>query len=113
MTAGDPLEYKSDTNIFLTVRFSLHKTQYKGFREVYDVLTLLSDVGGFVGSIQLIAGTAISLFYLPQLFEADFIKNEKRVDRNKKIDHLFTETPLITKMNSSQRNMRIESRDLL
>lgn len=83
MTAGDSFEYKSDTNIFLTARFSLHKTQYKGFREVYDVLTLLSDVGGFVGSIQLIAGTAISLFYLPQLFEADFILNEKRVDRNK------------------------------
>jgi hypothetical protein len=113
MTAGNTYEYKAYTNFFFVLNLSLHKTQYKGERVVYDVFTLLSDVGGFVGSIQLITGGAISLFYLPKLFEANFILNEKRVDRNKKIDHLLTETPLITKMNSSQRNMRIESRDLL
>ncbi len=37
MTVGDPFEYKVDTNTFLFLRFSLHKTQYKGERVAYDV----------------------------------------------------------------------------
>lgn len=37
-----------------------------------------------MGSIQMVLGMAMSLVYLPKLFEADFVSNEKTVDRNKK-----------------------------
>jgi hypothetical protein len=51
MTVGDPLYTNFDKGVLFGVKFELHKTQYKGSRVVYDFFALLSDVGGFIGSI--------------------------------------------------------------
>ena len=74
MTVGDPLYSNVEIPFYFAVYYWLHKTQYTGSRVVYDFFALLSDVGGFMSSIKLIVGGAISFLYLPKLFEADFIK---------------------------------------
>jgi hypothetical protein len=48
---------------------------------------------------------------MPKLFEADFVKTTKKVDRDRK--NQYFETPVVTKMNSSQPNMKIQSHDLV
>ena len=84
LTVGDSLYFEGEFQGYFGLLFYLHKTQNQGSRVVYDIFTLLSDVGGFMGSIQMVLGMAMSLLYLPKLFEADFVSNEKTVDRNKK-----------------------------
>jgi hypothetical protein len=51
MTVGDVSYLQSKFGFNVAVKFVLHKTQYQGSRVVYNLFALLSDIGGFVGSI--------------------------------------------------------------